>query len=204
MKSEWIAEIVRRALDAGQSVDIEGLGTFSLNRNDPAACQGGYTFVPEESARVFIAYAVEDLAGIRRLCDALRAERCSPWLDKEKLLPGQNWPRAIERAIDVADAFVACFSSHSTRKRGQFQSELRYALDCARKRPLDEAFFIPVRMEECEVPRSVTERVQYLDLFPDWKMGVRRLARAIRKASQGRPVARLATLDESDRMEAER
>jgi hypothetical protein len=146
---------------------------------------------------VFIAYAAEDRAPARRLCEALKAEGCSPWLDKDKLLPGQNWPRAIERAIEVADAFVACFSPRSVFKRGQFQSELRYALDCARKRPMiaeagdDAPFVIPVRFEDCPVPRRISDQVQYVDLFPDWDKGIRHVARAIHKAALKRPALSL-------------
>jgi hypothetical protein len=180
-----VAEIIRRALAAGQTLEIEGLGVFHLSD------QNAFEFIAETSPRVFIAYAAEDLPLARRLCEALRGEGFSPWLDKDKLLPGQNWPRAIERAIDISDAFVACFSLRSTVKRGQFQCELRYALDCARKRPLEETFLLPVRFEECVVPRRVADHVQYVDLFPDWKKGLNRIARAIRNAAQIRPVPTL-------------
>ena len=186
MTGDLITSIVRRALEAGQPVEIEGLGVFHRGADH------GYTFAPESAAHVFVAYAVEDLAQVRRLCAELRAAGCSPWLDKDKLLAGQNWPRAIERAIEVSDAFIACCSPRSTGKRGQFQSELRYALECARRRPLDQAFIFPVRLEECVVPRRVSEQVQYVDLFPDWDKGVRRLTRALRKAARNRPVVGLA------------
>jgi TIR domain len=185
---EAIAEIVRRALEAGQTVEIDGLGTFQASAE-------GYVFLPQTRPEVFLAYVAEDLTPARRLCEALRAEGCSPWLDKDKLLPGQNWPRAIERAIEVSDAFVACFSPRSVLKRGQFQSELRYALDCARKLPpvegLEAVFVIPVRFEECAVPRSVSDQVQYVDLFPDWEKGVRRVIRAIKRTARDRPVLAL-------------
>ena len=174
---ERILEIIRRCLEIGQTVEIDGLGTLR------AAAAGGYELVPESRPQVFIAYVQEDLALARRLCDALAAAGCAPWLDKNQLLAGQNWPRAIERAIDVSDAFVACFSKRSLVKRGQFQSELRYALDCARRRPLEAVFLVPVRFEECSVPRGIAEQVQYVDLFPDWKRGVRQVTRAIRKAT---------------------
>ena len=184
-----IAEIVRKALEAGQTVEIDGLGTFQ-------ASERGYEFLPQTRPEVFIAYVAEDLAPARRLCEALRAEGCSPWLDKDKLLPGQNWPRAIERGIEVSDAFVACFSKRSVLKRGQFQSELRYAPDCARKRVAgadnpEAVFVIPVRFEECAVPRRVSDQVQYVDLFPDWDKGVRRVAKAIRRTARGRPLLEL-------------
>jgi hypothetical protein len=182
---ERIAEIVRESLASGYDVEIEGLGTFRAKAH-------GYEFSPQTVAQVFVAYAAEDLPHARRLCDALRKHGFSPWLDKEKLLAGQNWPRAIERAIDVSDVFVACFSARSVAKRGMFQQELRHALECARKRPLDDPFVLPLRLEKCRVPRRIADQVQYVDLFPDWDKGVRRLARAIRKASQNRPIAVLA------------
>jgi len=172
-----VLEVLRCCLELGQTVEIDGLGTFR------ARAQGGYDFTAESRPQVFIAYVEEDLALARRLCDELAAAGCTPWLDKNQLLPGQNWPRAIERAIDVSDAFVACFSPRSLAKHGQFQSELRYALDCARRRPLESVFLLPVRFEECAVPRRIAEQVQYVDLFPDWKRGVRQVARAVRKAT---------------------
>ena len=95
--------------------------------------------------------------------------------------PGQNWPRAIEQAISVSDFFVACFSERSGRKRGNFQSELRYALDCATLLPLEQVYFIPVRIEECRVPARITREFQYVDLFPNWESGFQKILTAVRK-----------------------
>ena len=183
-----LARLMRQSLAAGQRVEIDGLGTFQASAH-------GYEFLPETRPSVFIAYVAEDLAPARRLAETLASEGCSPWLDKDRLLPGQNWPRAIERAIEVSGAFVACFSPRSVSKYGQFQSELRFAMDCARKRPLEEsadsAFLIPVRLEECPVPKRISDHVQYVDLFPDWDKGARRVARAIKRSARCRPVLRL-------------
>lgn len=189
-----IAEIVRESLARGHRVEIEGLGTFRATSRGAggADAKETYEFAPQTVAQVFIAYATEDLADARRLCAALQSQGCSPWLDKDKLLAGQNWPRAIERAIEVSDVFVACFSRRSITKRGMFQQELRYALECARRRPFDDPFLLPARLEECDMPGRIADHVQYVDLFPDWEKGVRRLARAIRKAARRRPVAVLA------------
>jgi len=148
-----IFEIVRKSLEAGQAVEIEGLGRFHSTPQ-------GYRFDAETQPAVFVAYASEDLDAARRLAEALRGAGCSIWFDKDRLMPGQNWTRSIERGIADADAFVACFSQRSISKRGQFQSELRHALECARKRPLDEVFFLPVRLERCVVPLSIADPVQ--------------------------------------------
>lgn len=181
-----LLEIVRNSLDRGHAVEIEGLGTFR-------ACGDRYQFSPQIKPEIFVAYASEDLALARRLSAALQAGGCAAWLDRDKLLPGQNWPRSIERAIEISDAFVACFSPRSVAKRGHFQSELRYALDCARRLPLEEVFVIPVRFEPCAIPRRLSEQVQYVDLFPDWEKGIRRLLRAIRKSARRRPLAGLTS-----------
>jgi TIR domain len=174
-----IFEIVRKSLEAGQAVEIEGLGRFRASAQ-------GYRFDPETQPTVFLAYAVEDLAIVRRLSDALRAAGCSPWLDKDRLMPGQNWTESINRAIADADAFVACFSPRSVSKRGEFQSELRQAMECAERRPLGDVFLLPVRLERCAVPPQIADRVQYVDLFPDWERGVKRLVKSIRRAARGR------------------
>ena len=172
---EQILTIVRRALDRGQTVEVDGLGTFRPS-------QRGYELVARTQPRVFIAYAQEDLARARRLRDDIAASGYATWLDKDKLLPGQDWPRAIHRAVEISDAFVACFSQRSIAKRGQFQNELRWALECARLRPLEATFVVPVRFEACEVPEQIAEQVQYVDLFPDWDAGMRKVVRALRKA----------------------
>ena len=164
-----VALAIRKALNRGQTVEIDGLGTFRPRLD------GTFAFDPNDAPRVFIAYAVEDVAAARRLYEQFEAAGYQPWLDREKLLPGQNWPRCIERAIEVADFFVPCFSRRSASKRGAFHAELRWALECATTLPLDDIFVVPVRLDACNVPRQLTSTVQCVDLFPDWDDGVRRL-----------------------------
>jgi len=177
-RTERILKIIRGALERGQTVEIDGLGTFGT------AAGGDYEFISQTKPRVFIAYVEEDLPLARQLRDEIAAAGCSPWMDKDKLLPGQDWPRAIRRAIEISDAFVACFSTPSVAKRGPFQSELRWALRCARRMPLDETFVIPVRFDRCCVPQQIRECSQYVDLFPDWDAGVKKVVRALRQRVQ--------------------
>jgi hypothetical protein len=178
--SAEIARIVRKCLERGSAVEIDGLGAF---RPDP---QGGFVFVPQMRTRVFLAYAVEDRSAAERLFDAFLRAGLDPWMDTRKLLPGQNWPRAIEQAISVSDFFVPCFSRRSIPKRGHFQSELRYALDCASRLPLDEVYLVPVRLEECRVPARVQREFQYVDLFPDWDKGFHQVLTVIRRQRRAR------------------
>lgn len=173
--AQQVAGVVLRGLASGQVVEIDGLGTFYPDRNR------GFRFEPRRHKRVFLAYVTEDAVRAGRLADSLEAAGFDVWMDVRKLLPGQNWPRAIENAIETADFFVACFSSNSASKRGAFQAEVRYALDCARRVPLDETFLAPVRFDDCPVPRRIQRELQYVDLFPDWNRGVMRLVTTLRK-----------------------
>ncbi len=174
-QNRQLARILRQCLAEGARVEIDGLGTFIPGRGRRIH------FQPQKLPRIFLAYAVEDLDQVKKLYSALEARGLDPWLDKKKLLPGQNWPRAIESAIESCDYFLACFSRRSVVKRGTFQTELRFALECATRMPGDEVYFIPLRLDDCEVPRSMSRSIQYLNLFPDWNQGVNKLAEAIRK-----------------------
>ena len=175
-----VAVIVRHALEHGTEVEIDGLGTFLPGRNQ------GFRFIAQTKSRVFIAYVEEDLAAAQKLYAAFEQRGFRPWLDRRKLLPGQNWPRAIETAIQASNFFVACFSQRSTCKRGTFHSELRFALNCAAQVPLDEIFFIPVRLDRCVIPRDISRRIQYVDLFPNWRDGVRTVVGVMKKQEENR------------------
>lgn len=185
--SEQVARLVRQSLEEGATVEIDGLGMFR-----PSA-GGRFEFVPQSSPQVFLAYVEEDYAQVQRLCLQLRAQGYEPWLDKKKLLPGQNWPRAIEQAIEISTFFLPCFSNRAGGKRGPFQAELRYALDCAARVPLDEVFIVPIRLEECGVPPRIRRELQYVDLFPDWERGFRRIVETMEtQKSKNRTRLRLA------------
>jgi hypothetical protein len=164
-----VAGLVRRFLEQGCTVEIEHLGAFGPDR------EGGYVFRPARTPRIFVSYVEEDLARVERVYARLKRSGYKPWMDRHCLLPGQNWPRAIGRAIELSDFFLACLSPRSVSKRGVFQSEMRWALDCARRLPLDDVFFIPVRLEECAVPSRIQQSLQYIDLFPDFEAGMKRV-----------------------------
>lgn len=175
-----VAQIVIRGVGSGTAVEIDGLGIF---HPDPLL---GFRFEPSTLAQVFLAYGKEDHETVCRLYAALEAAGFAPWMDTRKLLPGQNWPRAIESAIETSDFFVACFSGNSVSRKGGFQAEIRYALDCARQVPLDEIFLVPVRLDACALPRTIEKQYQYVDLFPDWESGIVRITQALRRELQRR------------------
>jgi len=175
-----LLQLIERCLREGAAIDIDGMGTFELDSNQQIV------FKSTGKGRVFLAYAQEDCGEVKRLHDTLQRAGFNPWMDKEKLLPGQNWPRAIERAIEVSDFFVGCFSRRSVSKRGYFQSELAYALDVSTRVPAEQMFFVPVRLDNCELPRQITATTHYVDLFPNWDKGMKKLVKSLRSQQNDR------------------
>ena len=172
---EHVADVLKSCLQKGKRVEIDGLGVFR------PVDGGGYEFVAHSLPRIFLAYVQEDAHTAESLFEDFRKWGFDPWLDRKKLLPGQNWPRAIEHAIETSEFFVACFSCRSVSKKGGFQAEIRYALDCARRVPLEDTFLIPVRLDDCRIPARIRREIQYIDLFPDWERGFRRIVRVIER-----------------------
>ena len=179
-----VAAVLTRGLQQGKVMEIDGLGVFYPD------ARLGLRFEPQERPQVFLAHVKEDEPKALRLYSELAAAGFSPWMDVKKLVPGQNWPRAIEAAIATSDFFIALFSSNSVLKRGGFQAEIRYALDCARQVPLEQIFIVPVRLDNCPLPRAVQAEFQWLDFFPEWDRGL-----ALLKAMMKREIEkRRATL----------
>ncbi|HKD05327.1 MAG TPA: toll/interleukin-1 receptor domain-containing protein [Bryobacteraceae bacterium] len=175
MSAEELADLISAELKRTPTIEIEGLGLFRREAT------GRITFIRGNRPRVFVAYALEDIELAERLFADLSSRGYAPWLDRRKLLPGQNWPRRIQDAIESSDFFIACFSTKSVNKRGGFQAEIRYALDCANRVPLDDVYLIPVRLDDCRVPTRIRRETQYIDLFPDWNSGLEQITGVIER-----------------------
>ena len=48
---------------------------------------------------------------------------------------------------------------------------------------------IPVRLDDCPVPARIQKELQYIDLFPDWARGLRRLFTVMGRARAQTPQA---------------
>ena len=168
VRGKALTELITRCLREGTPIEIDGLGKFELEQEE-------VVFQPNNRIRVFLAYAEEDRATVKKLYDELQKAGFEPWMDTAKLMPGQNWPRAIQQAIDVTDFILVNFSHRSIGKRGHFQCELRHALEVAERMPLGEIFLVPVRLSECDVPNEIARKTQYIDLFPDYETGFKAL-----------------------------
>jgi hypothetical protein len=184
VRGKALTELITRCLREGAPIEIDGLGKFELDQEE-------VVFRPNNRIRVFLSYAKEDRATVKKLYDELQKAGFEPWMDVAKLMPGQDWPRVIQQAIDVTDFILVNFSHRSVGKRGHFQCELRHALEAADRMPLGEIFLVPVRLSECDVPNEIARTTQYIDLFPDHETGFKALtnmmtAQALKRRKKSR------------------
>ncbi len=107
------------------------------------------------TAQIFLSYASADRVAVRDLYRRLSDAGFTPWMDEEDLLPGQSWTREIFKAIRNSELILVCLSATSLNKLGYVQKEITYALDIWQEKLADDIFVIPVRLEECEVPRDL-------------------------------------------------
>jgi len=116
--------------------------------------------------RVFLCHASQDKPIVRELYQRLLAEGwIDPWLDKEKLLPGQEWELEIEKSVEAADVVIVCLSKKSVEKEGYYQKEIKKVLDVADEKPEGTIYVIPLRLDDCIVPRRLA-KWHYEDYYP--------------------------------------
>ena len=116
--------------------------------------------------RVFLCHASQDKPVVRDLYQRLKSETwIDPWLDEERLLPGQDWNLEIEKAVESSDAVIVCVSSTSVAKEGYVQKELRQVLNIALEKLEGAIFVLPVKLDDCPLPRQLRDR-QAVNYFP--------------------------------------
>lgn len=72
---------------------------------------------------VFLCHASEDKPTVEQVANRLTKEGFLAWVDKEILLPGDDWEQEIERAIESSDYVLVFLSRASCSKRGYVQRE---------------------------------------------------------------------------------
>lgn len=134
--------------------------------------------------RIFLAHAKEDKDAVTQLYHRLKESGYRPWLDKEDLLPGQNWRAEIPKAIKNSQVFIACLSQRSVVKQGYVQREFKMALNEYANKPPGSIYLIPVRLDDCAIPELRQEEygvnlrdIQWVDLFESNGFG--RLVKAL-------------------------
>jgi hypothetical protein len=128
---------------------------------------------------IFISYAREDQDIALRLYSDFMSAGLKPWIDKENLLPGQNWKQTITKAIAESSYFIALLSTNSVSKKGYIQKELKIAFDVWSELPPSTIFIIPVRIEDCEPLYDELLHLHWADLFPSYEKGLEKILQVL-------------------------
>lgn len=136
---------------------------------------GSVMLQPTRPLKVFLCHSSTDKPAVFDLFERLVGDGVDAWLDKEKLLPGQDWELEIRKAVREADLVIVCLSKEFNRA-GFRQKEVKLALETALEKPDGEIFIIPARLEECETLESL-RRLHWVDLFED--DGYKKLTQAL-------------------------
>jgi hypothetical protein len=149
----------------------------------PDATSTPTTKVPQ----VFLCYAREDAALAKRLYADLKAAGLSPWMDTEDLLPGQKWKHLINEALKRSSYVLILLSTRALSKQGFIQNEMRKALDVVESLPPDAIFVIPVRLDKCIPTDERLQELHWVDLFPSYDAGLRRILCVFPQVKQDNP-----------------
>jgi signal transduction histidine kinase len=113
--------------------------------------------MPKKKLLVFLSHASEDKTIVRELCKQLSTDGFDPWLDENRILPGQDWNFEIAQALRKSDSILLCFSARSASKEGYIQREYKKAMEYQLEKPEGSIFVIPVRLDHCEIPFFLRE-----------------------------------------------
>jgi len=138
------------------------------------------------AVQIFLSYAREDEKKVGNLYQKLSAAGFKPWMDIKDILPGEQWKPCIQKAIRGSDFFLVCLSANSVSKRGWVQREMKQALDLWQEKLDSDIYLIPIRLEDCEAPESLSD-FQWVNLFEE--DGWRRLVKAIQVGMERRAEA---------------
>jgi hypothetical protein len=141
--------------------------------------------------RVFLCHSKLDKTVVRGLYGRLMKTNVRPWFDEESLTGGEDWELAIENAVRASHVILVLLSRKSVTTPGFAQKEIRLALDVADCQPEGSSAVIPVRLEDCEIPRRLQSK-HWINLFEE--DGFQKLMRALKQ----RAVALQIRLTEND------
>jgi hypothetical protein len=147
----------------------EALALYPAEEKPAGEARGGTQVT---KALVFISYATADRETARRITDELGAVRIPVWRDDLSVQPGQNWVAEIQRGLEDAGYLLALLSRASLDSQWvQHEWTAMLARQLASK---NGGIIIPLRLENVQPP-ELLRPLQYVDLFPDFDAGMRKV-----------------------------
>ena len=139
---------------------------------------------------VFISYVRENTDIVDELDQELISHGIGIWRDVRNLGPGVRWKQKIRNAIREGSFFIACFSKeYNNRVKTQMNEELLLAIEELRPRPNDKVWFIPIKLNECEIPSleispsETLNDLNHVKLYENRNAGIQSILNTIKPES---------------------
>ncbi len=123
----------------------------------------------DEEPAIFLSYAREDSAATRRIANILEGAGFKVWLDRDRILHGEEWSKKIQRSIQKCSLFFPIISRNTySRHKGVFYEEWSVAMECARQTKPGEVYIVPIPIDETEVPVQLSSK--HYEVFPNGEL----------------------------------
>lgn len=119
----------------------------------------------------FVSYAREDHDVALRFTDDLRAAGIDVWIDQRDIRGGEQWDRAVEKALEESSAMLVILSPDAVQSR-TVMDEVSYALE-------EGKHVVPVLHRQCKIPLRM-RRLQYIDVTSSYEKGLARVVEALK------------------------
>jgi TIR domain len=120
--------------------------------------------MPEPTPKpIFLSYARDDAAAVRRVAAALRGAGLDVWFDESELIGGDAWDQKIRTKIAECALFIPVISANTqARLEGYFRLEWRLAEQRSHLMAKGKRFLVPVcidatREQGAQVPDAFME-----------------------------------------------
>jgi hypothetical protein len=130
---------------------------------------------------VFLSYARPDAPAVDRIARDLRSHGVDIWMDRQDLVPGNEWLPQIEAAISRAEFMLVFISEASLRSRW-VQEEYKKAFE--NQAEASGTRLIPILLENVNLPRFLS-KIQYIDFTESYFEGMQQLLRSLDVAPIG-------------------
>ena len=112
--------------------------------------------IRDPDVTVYLCHAAEDKPAARELFRRLKESSINVWFDEESLLPGRDRQIEIHKAIRSSQFVIILLSTRSVTTAGYLQKEIRAVVDVAEELPEGKTYIIPLKLDECETPNSLS------------------------------------------------
>ena len=124
---------------------------------------------------VILCYNIEDADNADTLCGRLNTFGMMLWIDQNDRIGEEEWREKISQAVGEGTYILFLLSSNANAKNGLLFRKLSIAIDSFGEESEIQDFILLVRLDTCPLPNDKVSDLRYVDLFPSYEIGFRKI-----------------------------